>query len=150
MPVTYSDSEIASLIEEPKPLPRNWRAMLRPRAKRGHEESDLYVTGETGNEFRVILRRSRINPLDFSIVLVVLDTPSGEFRLLRYDGRSHEHTNSIEGDTFYDFHVHRATGRYQATGDREDTYAEATNRYDDFDGALGCLLSDGGFVVPDG
>lgn len=149
MPVTYSDDEIAVLIEEPKPLPRNWQELLRPRAKRGHEESDLYLTGESGSEFRVILRRSTINTLDFSLILAVLDTISGDlFRLRRYDGKSHEHTNSIEDETFYDFHIHNATERYQATGDREDAYAEATNRYEDFDSALACLLSDGRFVVP--
>ena len=149
MPATYSDGEIAALIEEPKHLPRNWRELLQHRFKRGHEESDLHLTGESGNEFRIILRRSTINTLDFSLILAVLDTVSGDlFRLRRYDGKSHEHTNRIEDEAFYDFHIHTATERYQATGDREDAYAEATNRYDDFDSALGCLLSDGGFVVP--
>ena len=31
---------------------------------------------------------------------------------------------------------------------REDAYAEATNRFGDFDGALRCLLDDGGFETP--
>ena len=70
------------------------------------------------------------------------------FRLLRYNGRSHEHTNSIEGETFYDYHMHMATERYQEIGSREDAYAEATEKYDDFSRALTCMVEDAGFVVP--
>jgi hypothetical protein len=31
---------------------------------------------------------------------------------------------------------------------REDAYAEATDRFGDFDSALRCLLDDGGFAMP--
>ena len=70
------------------------------------------------------------------------------FRLRRNNGRSHEHTNSIEGDTFYDFHIHTATERYQDLGSREDAYAEATDRYSDYAGAVDCMLADAGFDIP--
>ena len=68
----------------------------------------------------------------------------------RHNGKSHEHTNQIEANTFYDFHIHMATERYQELGMREDAYAEATDRFGDFDGALRCLVDDGGFdTLPD-
>jgi hypothetical protein len=51
--------------------------------------------------------------------------------LRRHNGRSHEHTNQIEASTFYDFHIHMATERYQELGMREDAYAEATDRFGD-------------------
>ncbi len=54
----------------------------------------------------------------------------------------------MEEQTFYDFHIHMATERYQRTGNREDTYAEPTDRYSDMEGAFTCLLADCGFVVP--
>jgi len=38
--------------------------------------------------------------------------------------------------------------RYQERGMREDTYAEATDRYSNFSGAWGCLVSDANLVVP--
>ena len=48
------------------------------------------------------------------------------FRLRRYNGKSHEHTNPIEKEIFYDFHIHTATERYQVLENKkEDTYAEA-------------------------
>ena len=69
-------------------------------------------------------------------------------RLRRYNGRSHEHTNQIESATFHDFHIHFATERYQGLGAREDAYAEPTDRFGDFRGALRCLAEDANLKVP--
>ena len=55
--------------------------------KRGHDEQHLDITGMAGTEFRLILRQSRINILDFSIILAVLVPQSTQvFRLRRYNG----------------------------------------------------------------
>ena len=90
-----------------------------------------------------------LNALDFSAILAVHVPQSNRlFRLRRYNGKSHEHTNSIEGDTFYDYHIHIATERYQEIGAHEDAYAEITNRYDDLESARDCLFSDATFDVP--
>ena len=70
------------------------------------------------------------------------------FRLRRYNGKSHEHSNTIESQTLYDFHIHHATERYQLSGLREDTFAEPTNRYGDLHGAIGCMIEDCGLDVP--
>ena len=147
--MTYSDAEIASLVAEPKLLPGNWHTQLRARPKRGHDESELVVIGVAQNEFHVILRKSKFNSLDFSAILGVRVPQSNRiFRLRRYNGKSHEHTNKIEGQTFYDFHIHIATERYQRLGDREpreDAYAGITDRYGDLRGALDCLIADAAF-----
>jgi hypothetical protein len=118
------------------------------RAKPGHKERDLDLEGEKGNEFRLILRQSAINPLDFSIILAYRPPKSNQlFRLRRYNSR-HWHTNLIEGETFYDFHIHQATARYQEMGAKEDAYAEPSDRFSDFNQALPCMLKDCGFQVP--
>ena len=149
MALTYTEDAIAALVGERKPLPKDWRTKGRLRDKRGHKERELDFTGVAGNEFRLILRQSTVNPLDFSVILAVHVPQSNQlFRLRRCNGNSHEHTNHIEGETFYGFHTHIATERYQEIGSREDAYAEATDRYDDFEGALDCLEKDAGFDVP--
>ena len=149
MAVMYTDHEIKLLVHERKPLPSNWRDRTRMKPKRGHDEQHLDITGGAGTEFRLILRQSRINVLDFSIILAVLVPQSTQvFRLRRYNGKSHEHTNHIEDETFYDFHIHLATERYQEFGAREDAYAQPTDRYGTFRAALDCLLADTGFSVP--
>ncbi len=90
-----------------------------------------------------------LHPLDFSIILAVRVPQSNQlFRLRRHNGKSHEHTNHIEAATFYDFHIHIATERYQEIGAREDAYAEPTDRYGDFHGALYCLIDDSSLDAP--
>ena len=145
----YTDHEIDALVQESKPLPSGWRDRIRMTPKRGHQERHLEVTGAAGSMFCLILRQNTINALDFSVILAVVVPQSNQiFRLRRYNGRSHEHTNHIEDETFYDFHIHLATERYQKIGAREDAYAEPTDRYGGFHDAFRCLLADARFEVP--
>ena len=90
------------------------------------------------------------NALDFSAIIAHAPSNSSLFfRLRRYNGRSHEHTNRLEGTTFYDFHIHMATARYQALGAKEESFAEPSDRFADRHAALACLLDDCGFRRPD-
>ena len=149
MAIIYSDQEIESLVRERKPLPTNWRNRTRLQARRGSSERHLDMTSDAGNEFRLILKQNAINQFNYSIILAVRVPQSNQlFRLRRCNGRSHEHTNHIEGVTFYDFHIHLATERYQALGAREDAYAEPTDRYSDFHSALQCMIADANLEVP--
>jgi hypothetical protein len=149
MAVNLTDAEIASLISERKPLPSDYQQRVQTKPKRGHRERELTLLGAAGSEFRLILREASLNPLDFSAILAWVPPQStGAFRLCRYNGKSHEHTNTLELQTFYDFHVHRATERYQRSGLREDAFAEPTTRYQSFAGALRCLIQDCNLELP--
>lgn len=135
MPDIIPDSEIKSLLEEDKPLPDNWRVTIKLRRKRGHYERQLNVTGEDGTKFHLIVRKSMRNEFDFSVILAAqLPNSNRIFRLRRYNGLSHEHTNRIEHEVFYDFHIHYATQRYQELGMNEDSYAARTDRYENYGG----------------
>jgi hypothetical protein len=151
-PPIITDAEIARLVQEAKQLPPDYMRKFALKPKRGHQESELSISGGDGHEFAVIIRKSQINHLDFSVILAY--TPAGSnkrFLLRRYNGKSHDHSNAIEGGgPFYDFHVHEATERYQRRNGKEDGYAVVTNRYADCQAALDCLLSDCGFVPPSG
>ncbi len=146
MAITYSDQEIAELIQERKVLPDDWRnKLLSPKNKK----QELFVTGDNGNEFRIIARQNNSRPLDFSVILTVLVPLSNRnFRLLRYNGSTNPHTNRIESEEVSGFHIHFATERYQQRGQKEEAYAEQTERYSDFDGALQCLIDDANFEEP--
>ncbi len=149
MAAIFSDQEIYHLIQERKPLPDDYRTKIQVRPKLGHKERELDIKGADGGDYRLILRQSIFNPLDFSIILAYRPPKSNQlFRLHRYNGKSHEHTNFIEGETFYDFHIHQATERYQEIGANEDTYAKPTNRFADFQQAITCMLKDCGFEMP--
>jgi len=122
---------------------------MKLRKKHGHDERDITIKGEYGSEFKIILRKSQFNPLNFSVILAYqLPNTSQLFRLRRYNGK-HEHTNKLEKEKFYDFHIHQATERYQDSGFREDAFAEPTEKFSDFDSAIECLIDDCGFIRPD-
>lgn len=149
MSIIYTDQEISQLLHERKVLPSEWPTQVRFRDKRGHKKFDLDVSGESGNEFRVILRRNSRNLFNFSVILAVhIPLSTQLFRLRRYNGKSHRHTNPIEGVTFYDYHIHMATERYQGIGSDEDTYAEVTTKYGNYSEAFELMLREGNFVGP--
>ena len=150
MSIILTDQEIQNLLEEPKRLPADYHQKLVPKPKRGHDECQLDIVGDAGNSFCVLIRRSQLSPLDFSIILRFDPKGSSQtLRLKRYNGKSHEHANKLEKQgPFYDFHIHTATERYQKAGLREDWYAEVTNRFGDWRTALDCLLAECGFVIP--
>jgi len=149
MAARYSDQDIDALLQERKLLPDDYQKRIILRNKRGHKERELDLHGINGNRFRLILRESDLNVLDFSIILAFCPKVSSQyFRLRRYNGKSHEHTNRIEGNTFYNFHIHIATERYQELGTREDAYAEPTDCFSDLNSAVHCMIRDCGFEMP--
>jgi hypothetical protein len=151
MPILLSDERIAQLISEPKVLSVVLLSGLRWKTKLRHKEAEVALRGGYGSDFLVRLRQSMVNPFDFTAMLVYLPPDTNrEFKLLRYNGRSHEHGNRLEGDVFYDFHIHRATARYQDIGRSEESYAVVTNEYATVMEALNCLLRDANFSVEEG
>lgn len=146
--VTYTDEEIDGLIRTPK-TPVGNLTDLPPLRDRGmHARATALFRGDDGNSFKVVLRRSRANALDFSVILAIRVPGSNRwFRLRRYNGRSHVHRNRIEGTTLNGFHIHTATERYQRSGRREDAYAESTTEYGDYEGAVRLLIEDAKLAI---
>jgi len=150
MVVRYTDAEIEEMIKEPKTLPTDLPAVPKLNRKRGHTEKQYDIDGTRGNKYRLILRQCDANPIDFSAILMHIPSDSNQlFTLRRYNGKHGQHSNSIEGEEFYDFHVHKATERYQDLGADEESFAEITDRYNDLHTALACMIEDCGFVLPD-
>ena len=143
MDIKYTDQQIAELINERKVLPDDWRTQL-------NNNNSLYIIGENGNRFRIITNLNKKYPSDFSVILAVIDPKTGvAFRILRYNGMpKRPHNNKIEKQKIYGYHIHFATARYQERGYDEDTYAEETDRYNNLEGALQCLIQDANFKLP--
>jgi hypothetical protein len=151
MAARLTDLEIAHLIGEEKRLPEDYLSRLELKSKKGHKEKEINVRGANGSNFIIILRQSLLNPLDLSVILgYQIPNSNVVFRLRRYNGKSHQHVNKIEGEEFYDFHIHFATERYQTFGMEEDSYAHSTDKYSDFHKAVDCLFAECGFISPSG
>lgn len=147
--IILSDNEISELMEEPKPFPDNYQNLFQTKSKKGHKEQELLIPRSDGSQFKVILRQNQINHLDFSLILGYVPLKKTTvFRLRRYNGKSHQHSNKIEGETFYSFHIHQATERYQMAGFEEDAYAVSCAEYADVHGAMDCFIKDCAIVLP--
>ena len=148
--VVLTDEEIAELIEEPKPIPQGLRPFTRLTERNLHRRRDYEIMSESGHSFVIAVRQSILNTFDFSAILgYKLPGVNTIFRLRRYNGKSHYHTNTIENERFREFHIHKATERYQRnSGTKEDHFAVIDRRYFDLDGAVECMLTDCGFRSP--
>jgi hypothetical protein len=141
-----SDEEIRSLLAESKAIPADLRPLKHMGERHQHKRKDFSVSGEAGHEFVIAIRQSSLNVLDFSVILgYKLPTSHTVFRLRRYNGGSHRHTNTLENQIITGCHIHTATERYQTPGFKEEHFAEATKRYATVEGAIDCLLYDCGF-----
>ena len=143
MYVKYTDQQIAELITERKVLPDDWRIQL-------NKHNNLYIIGENRNRFRLITNQNEKYLSDFSVILAVINPKTGAtFRICRYNGMpKRPHNNKIEKQKIYGYHIHFATERYQKRGYDEETYAEETDRYNNLEGALQCLIQDANFELP--
>lgn len=159
MALRYRQNQIDALMREPKvPLLGECRSpRLLPKGP--HRQATLPLQGADGNRFALVIRSHLREPGNFSVIVAVrtscaalgragIATPE-VFRLCRYNGNSHAHANLIEGDTFRDFHIHRATERYQRTGRRrEDGFAAPSQRFHDLNGAVRCAVEDANIRLP--
>jgi hypothetical protein len=123
--------------------------MLQMRVQNRCKRANLELRGTEGSAFRVFLRQTELNHLDFSVILAYEWRAAGRLMILRrYNGLSHEHENVLESEpAFYGYHIHTVTERYQRSGFKEEHYAVPTDRYNDIPGALGCLFADCGFAI---
>jgi len=149
MGILLNDNDILELVRERKVLPEGYTTLFQMKEKKGHKEQEVTIKRNDGSLFKVILRQSIRDILDFSVILGYMPPKSSVlFRLTRYNGR-HKHTNKIENVSFYDFHIHLATQRYQEAGYDEDAYAQASNIYSDIRGAMECLIKDCNIILPE-
>ena len=143
MDLFLTDQEIDKFITEEKRTNILLKELWNLKVKGVHKENDFAIPREDGSQFKIILRQNSINVLDFSVILAF--SPKGsnqDFKLCRYNGKSHQHSNKIEKQSMYDFHIHRASERYQRAGMKEESFAEITNRYSDIKTAFACMVND--------
>jgi hypothetical protein len=151
MGVSFNDKEIINLINEPKIVEATLKDFFDGlKEKKGHREYDYTILRGDGSCFKIKLRQSVENTLDFSAIIGFVPQNSNSwFILKRYNGKSHKHTNRLEKEEeFYDFHIHVATERYQNIGSKVEHYAEKTDRYTNLRGALRCLFDDCNVSLP--
>jgi len=143
MDLFLNDNQIDDLIAEEKQIKLFLKDIWALKTKGVHKENDFTINRLDGSQFKIILRQNTLNVLDFSVIIGYIPKESNQvFKLKRYNGKSHQHSNKIEKQIFYDFHIHKATERYQTYGMKEESFGEPSNRYSDIKSAFACLIND--------
>ena len=139
----FTDAEINNLVAEEKSHPVTLSEIMAFKQSDGHKRSSFEINRPDGSRFIIKLRQNQNNINDFSAIIGFQEKGNNtSFILRRYNGKSHEHSNRIEGNKFYYFHIHIATQRYQDDGRKEESYAEESDQYTDLTSALRCLLAE--------
>lgn len=139
----FTDDEINALITEEKTHTGTIHDIMNFKESDGHKRTSFDIIRPDESRFIIKLRQNVNDMNDFSAIIAFQEKGNNrDFKLRRYNGKSHEHSNKLEGAKFYDFHIHFATQRYQDEGRKEESYAETTDRYSDIKEALNCLLKD--------
>lgn len=142
------DIEIQKLIEDVKPIP--YQVINGIKLKSREDKKYLVWTyrlySESGNTFVVRIRQNTIYKSDFSVILLYEDDGNNLHIIKRYNG-VHTHTNKIEKNKLRGFHVHTTTERYQEKGYKPEGYAEVTDAYFDWKGALDTMIKECSFNI---
>lgn len=149
--ISLTDSQIEEFISEAKVV-TNPRARWVEQRKSKRKNYDV-ESSDGKRKYTLYIRQNTILPDNFSCGLR-LEIPGQEpVTLVRYNGCDHPHENPLEGDDVsYKCHVHRATERYIDLGLKPEHFAVATDRYNNCNGALKCLVGDCkimGLTLPD-
>lgn len=136
-----TDEEIRSLIELPKIISqKNFAKLCALEPSSGaYRRADVIIKGTEDVTFRVHGRLSIDDPSDFSAILSA-KTRQQDIILIRCNGSSHDHHNFIEKNRIRGTHIHMATARYADMQRKDEGYAEPTDEYSDYEGAVDYLM----------
>lgn len=130
---TPTDDELNRLRTIPK-LVSTPRAQWKD--KPGHRQRKFMADGER-YQFEIYLRQNTNDERDFSCGLKVFKPDGTALTLCRYNGGSHAHH-----DILFRCHIHIATAQAIRLGQKPESHAEETSRYETLEGALHCMVSD--------
>lgn len=138
-----TDAKINEYITEKKILPENFDPVPKETGNALHYEKE--IPGEKGNVYKIIIEQLKKCPFDFSVIFGVVQGKT-IFRIKRYNGPSHLHTNGIERNKIKGCHIHVATQRYQERKFKEEGYAIPTKKFTDWKTALKLMLEENNFL----
>jgi hypothetical protein len=149
--VILSDARITELLADPKPVaPREVRKLKQRLrlASRNQLTAQVSIKSTGRRNFRIAVRKDPSRPKNFSVRLAFFIRKRW-VNLIRCNGHHTLHVNELESRTKVrvqripenTFHIHQATERYQTFGKDAESYAEPTDRYETFEGAVEFLCS---------
>ena len=132
-----TDIEIRNLYFNPKKILEKEKTKEYLKFKR----RNIKLKDTENNFYQIYLRQNLINKNDFSCGLSLILEDKTYFTLIRCNGNSHIHNNTLEKSKLeYCFHIHLTTEKYIQKSKKQDGFAEETKRYRDIEGAYQYLI----------
>ena len=139
-----TDREIEELLSVPKYIQNKDRKKMNLAPSESVPFVRFNIELEAQSDFKFFLygRLSSDDPTDFSAILKAVNRKTAfDANLLRCNGSAHEHRNKLEKNLVSGTHIHKVTERYLETMRfPPEGFAESTDEYSNFDGALECLM----------
>ncbi|QRF75324.1 hypothetical protein Thermo_00820 [Thermoplasmatales archaeon] len=140
MSIYLTDLEIDNIITLPKYYYTEDLMRARWNPQDGHRKKDLPLRlDESTMQLNIFWRQNLEDQLDFTVGLAYRFPDSNVIiNLIRCNGNSHTHKNSLENTKFdRTFHVHKATRRYMELSPlKAENFAQVTNAYREIEGAF--------------
>lgn len=137
-PSSLSDDDLSYYRECPKIIinPKTrWKDKLSK-----HRQRDFVAKSTDGIQYLIYCRKSITDPVDFSCGVILNCGRGKSITLVRYNGANHQH-----GNIRFQCHIHLATAdNVRSMKKKDDAHATITTRYNNFDHAFSCLISDCG------
>ena len=117
------------------------------------EQMKYSLKDENNNLYTFYTRKSKVpgRENNFSCGLSIILEGEKNFTLTRYNGSSHTHKNPDSNQSLDKIcHIHKAKKSCWEKYDKEDKYAEATEKYKTFGEAVDCILRDCNIQINDG
>lgn len=104
--------------------------------RQGNDRKDYHLDGASGTHYKLFLRRSLYDALQYTAGIAVVKPDGTLLTLARYNG-SHFH-----GSARLAPHVHLTTAQAIRDGLKPECGASPTDRYVEVEGALRCVVHD--------
>lgn len=149
-----TDAQIEAWLNEPKPVPKDFRDWFAPNVATAENINRAHViTGGNGSRFGIHVRQGMVLQNDFSIGLrLVRQGGVGDIPLARCNGWHEEHKNMLDRKTpNYRInpntcHIHTQQARYFAIKPKKIGFALETNAFNDLASAIEYFVENYGFV----
>lgn len=138
--ILYTDRQIEALRSMPKRVINPnaaWTEKRSPTHAQRERKFDVVGQLDGMEKFKVYQRRSMDYADNFSCGISYDPPRRRSVMLARYNGPSHKH-----GEIVFETHIHTATQAAMIAGDKPDSFAEVTDRFETIEGALDCLKRD--------
>ena len=138
------DGTVEDIIKTPKFIPSDVADAADMGALEengGHLRRNIELKCD-GYDLRMSIRQLRLEPLDFSVLLIYTNEAGQTYNIRRYNGNHGIHKDRLTGEIVSGPHIHMITEEAQRSTHKDEGHAVATDRYRTLPDAINVFMTD--------